>query len=83
MEDPHTVQRDELPCQQYERANKISGVCEWTPLLNSQRLKCHHFCQMTNSTSFPLRKGADPALPGHVYRLHFIFLFYDIITPDL
>lgn len=83
VEDPHIVQRDVLPCQQYERAKEINGVCEWTQLLYSQRLKCHDFCQMTNFTSFPLRKKTNPALPGDVYRIVFIFFSYDIITPDL
>lgn len=58
-------------------------VSEQTQILNLERLKCHSFCHKTNFTQFPLRKEADPSLPGDVYRLHFIFFLYDIITPEL
>lgn len=60
VKDPHIVQRDVLPCQQYERASEINGVCECASGVSTE-VKGHDFCPMTSFTTFPLRKALDPA----------------------
>lgn len=65
VEDPHVVQRDELPCQQYERAIEINGLrVRRLSLLTYEGQNVTTFAPMTNFTPFPLRKETDPALPG-------------------